>query len=91
MATFTVRQGKRYRAKIQLGWLEAFASNELIAGKLRAAGFSEVGVSGSGETRQAEALWPNADSTGEMPTRVAEIDGNHRQPDVGTVATKLNR
>ena len=73
MATFTVRQGKRYRAKIQLGWLETFASNELIAGKLRAAGFSEVGVFGSGETRQAEALWPNADSTGEMPPQIAEI------------------
>jgi hypothetical protein len=73
MATFTVRQGKRYRAKIQLGWLEAMASNELIAGKLRAAGFSEVGVAGSGQSRQAEARWPNADSTGEMPAQIAEI------------------
>src|SRR5262245_53553071 len=44
MATFTVRQGKRYRARIELGWLEALASNELIADKLRAAGFSEVTV-----------------------------------------------
>jgi hypothetical protein len=73
VATFTVRQGKRYRAKIQLGWLEALASNELIAAKLRAAGFSEIGVLGSGQTRQAEALWPNADSTGEMPPQIAEI------------------
>jgi hypothetical protein len=73
MATFTVRQGKRYRAKIQLGWLEAMASNELIAGKLRAAGFSDVGVIGSGQSRQAEARWPNADSTGEMPAQIAEI------------------
>lgn len=73
MATFTVRQGKRYRARIELGWLEALASNELIAGKLQAAGFSEVKVDGSGGTRQAEALWPNPDSSGEMPAQIAEI------------------
>ena len=73
MATFTVRQGKRYRARIELGWLETLASNELIAGKLRAAGFTEVTVDGSGGTRQAEALWPNLDSTGELPSQIAEI------------------
>jgi hypothetical protein len=74
MPTFTVRQGTRYRARIELGWLETLASNELIAGKLRAAGFTEVTVDGSGGTRQAEALWPNPDSTGELPSQIAEID-----------------
>lgn len=73
MATFTVRQGKRYRARIELGWLETLASNELITGKLRAAGFTEVTVDGSGRTRRAEALWPNPDSTGELPAQIAEI------------------
>ena len=29
-----IRQGARYRAKIALGFLEQFASNELIAGHL---------------------------------------------------------
>ncbi|HEX2338379.1 MAG TPA: hypothetical protein VHI72_18110 [Hyphomicrobiaceae bacterium] len=73
MATFTVQQGKRYRATTQLGWLEALATNELIASKLQAAGFAQVHVSGSGATREAEALWPNADTTGEMPPQIAEI------------------
>jgi hypothetical protein len=73
MARFTVRQGKRYRARLELGWLETLASNELITGKLRAAGFTEVTVDGSGRTRRAEALWPNPDSTGELPSQVAEI------------------
>jgi len=73
MAMFTVRQGKRYRARIELGWLEALASNEMIAGKLRAAGFAEVKVDGSGGSRQAEALWPNADSSAELPAQIAEI------------------
>ena len=73
MATFTVQQGKRYRATITLGWLERCAGNETIAEKLRAAGFSEVTVSGSGGTRVAEALWAGPDETGEMPAQVTEV------------------
>ena len=55
MATFTVRQGKRYRATIALGMLERFASNDIIASRLQEAGFTEVSVSGNGATRHAEA------------------------------------
>ena len=73
MATFTVRQGKRYRATLNLGWLERWASNETIAGKLRDAGFSEVKVDGSGATRLAEALWPGPDTTAEMPSQIVEV------------------
>jgi hypothetical protein len=73
MATFTVQQGKRYRATISLGWLERLASNAAVAEKLRAAGFSDVSVSGSGALRVAEALWPGADATGEMPTQISEV------------------
>jgi hypothetical protein len=73
MATFTVRQGKRYRATLSLGWLERWASNETIAGKLREAGFSEVKVDGSGGTRLAEAFWPGPDTTAEMPSQIVEV------------------
>jgi hypothetical protein len=73
MAAFTVQQGKRYRATITLGWLERWAGNETIAEKLRAAGFSEVSVSGSGGTRVAEALWAGADSTGDMPAQITQV------------------
>ena len=73
MATFTVQQGKRYRATIALGFLERLAGNEVIADKLRAAGFSEVSVSGSGGTRVAEAVWAGPDTTGEMPAQVREV------------------
>jgi hypothetical protein len=73
VASFTVEQGKRYRATIVLGWIEGLASNELIASKLTAAGFTEVRVSGSGGRRQAEALWPNADRSAELPAQIAEI------------------
>jgi len=73
MATFTVRQGKRYRATLSLGWLDRWASNETIAGKLRDAGFSEVKVEGSGGNRKAEALWPGPDTTAEMPSQIVEV------------------
>jgi hypothetical protein len=73
MATFTVQQGKRYRATISLGPLERFASNDTIAAKLRDAGFNEVQVSGSGGTRYAEALWPSSETTADMPSQIAAI------------------
>jgi hypothetical protein len=73
MASFTVRQGKRYRATITLGGMERWASNDMIAGRLREAGFSEVAVSGVGSTRVAEALWAGADTAGEMPSQITEI------------------
>jgi hypothetical protein len=73
MATFTVRQGQRYRATIALAGMERWASNEMIAGKLREAGFAEVTVSGVGSTRQAEAVWSQPDSQGEMPAQVTEV------------------
>jgi hypothetical protein len=73
MAAFSVRQGKRYRATISLGLVERLATNDVIADRLRAAGFSEVSVNGSGATRLAEALWPGADTSAELPTQLTEV------------------
>ena len=73
MANFTVRQGKRYRAILSLGFLERLASNDVVAKKLSDAGFTDVVVSGSGATRVAEALWPEADATAKMPSQVINI------------------
>jgi hypothetical protein len=73
MASFTVQRGKRYRATIALGWLERWAGNDVIEGKLREAGFKDVRVSGDGSTREAEALWPNPDTTAEMPSQIVSV------------------
>jgi hypothetical protein len=73
MAAFTVHHGKRYRATISLGVLERFANNDIIAGRLRTAGFTDISVSGSGSTRIAEALWPAADATAELPKQITEV------------------
>ena len=73
MAAFTVQQGKRYRATISLGVLERLASNATIADRLEAAGFAEVSVTGSGRTRIAEALWPGADATAQMPRQMVDV------------------
>lgn len=73
MATFTVQQGKRYRATISLGIFERFASNDTIAAKLRDAGFHDVQVSGSGATRYAEAVWPGVDASAEMPSQIVSV------------------
>jgi hypothetical protein len=70
---FTVRRGRRYRAKIQLGLIEQLADNETIAERLREAGFTEVAVRGSGATRMAEALWPNSDANAPLPPQVIDV------------------
>jgi hypothetical protein len=73
MSLFTVRRGQRYRATITLGVIEQFADNEMIAGRLAEAGFTDVQVSGEGGTRVAEALWPNDDTEAPLPPQVTEI------------------
>ena len=73
MGNFTVKRGRRYRATISLGLLESLAGNDMIAGRLNAAGFSEVSIKGSGSKRQAEALWPNDDTTAEMPEQISTV------------------
>jgi hypothetical protein len=73
MATFTVRRNTRYRATIRLGLLEQLAGNEMIAERLRDAGFTDVSVEGAGETRLAEATWPFDDATAPLPSQVAAV------------------
>lgn len=73
MSDFTVRRGRRYRATISLGLLEQLAGNEIIADKLRAVGFAEVEVTGSGAERVAEALWPLEDSSAPLPPQITSV------------------
>ena len=73
MATFTVRQGHKYRAKISLGLLEGLAGNDVIADRLRDAGFVDVAVEGSGSTRRAVGLWPHDDASAELPSQITAV------------------
>jgi hypothetical protein len=70
---FTVKRGRRYQATLSLGLLESFASNDMVADRLRTAGFSEVDVEGTGASRSARALWANDDATAEMPPQVLSV------------------
>jgi hypothetical protein len=73
LSNFTVRHGRRYEAAISLGLIEQFADNETIAAKLRAAGFTEVTVSGSGAERRAAALWPGDDASAPLPSQITAV------------------
>jgi hypothetical protein len=46
----------------------------MIAQQLANAGFADVTVTGSGDTREAEAVWPGTDATAEIPSQVAAIN-----------------
>lgn len=73
MARRKIREGARYRAKLTLGFLEQFASNQLIASRFTGLGFTDVVVSGEGGNRVVEALWPLPDAEGEVPSQVVEL------------------
>lgn len=72
-ATYTVRTGRRYRARVTLGVLEQFASNDKVGDVIAGFGFSDVVVTGSGRTRQAEATWSGADTTAPIDARLSDI------------------
>lgn len=67
-------QGQSYQATISLGTLEAMAaSNDMIAGKLRGAGFTGVSVTGSGSTRSASGTWSKATGDFPLPSQVTRV------------------
>ena len=73
MAEFTLAQGKRYKATLTLGWLEQIASNDQIASEFANAGFGDVVVEGSGDTRIARGVWSRESMQVSLPDQVSEI------------------
>lgn len=74
-AKLKLKQGKRYKAVVTLGWFEAsVASNEMIAEKLSGVGFKEVKVTGAEARRSAEGVWAKADQmVQEIDSHLSEI------------------
>lgn len=70
---FELQRGKRYRATLTLGFIERLASNETIADRFRAAGFTDVDVTGEGGTRYAEGVWSSDDFRPSYPPQVSEV------------------
>lgn len=73
MADYALKQGARYQATITLGLLQSIASNEMVADKLREAGFDNVAVTGSGGTRTATGIWSRDDISGAIPNEITDI------------------
>lgn len=74
MARFTVENGKRYQATINLGFVQRLASNDMVADKFREVGFTNVSVTGAGRTRLAMGSWSDKDTTADIPDEVAHIE-----------------
>lgn len=70
---FTLQKGKRYRSVITLGFVERIASNEMIANKFQAAGFTDVKVTGEGATRYAEGVWSQDNTRPTYPAQISDI------------------
>lgn len=73
MAEFTLGHGKTYKATLILGWIEQIASNDMIAAEFAKAGFGDVVVEGSGDTRIAQGVWSRESMQVSLPEQVSEI------------------
>ena len=71
---FTLTPSARYRAAITLGFFEKFASNDMIAGKLGSAGFTDVLVTGSGSERVATGAWAGPVQAVDLPDQITRIE-----------------
>lgn len=71
---YKVETGVRYRARIELDWLESLADNETVADKFREVGFQDVEVTGDGATRYAEGTWIGDPDEAEIPSQVKDIE-----------------
>ena len=70
---FTLHKGKRYKTVVTLGFVERLATNDLIAEKFRAAGFTDVEVKGEGSTRYAEGVWTAEDLRPTFPPQISDM------------------
>ena len=70
---FTLQRGKRYKSTITLGFVERIASNDIIADKFRAAGFTDVRVTGQGDIRHAEGVWNADDIKPTFPQQISDF------------------
>lgn len=70
---FTVHPGKKYRATLSLSGVERMADNAMIARKFRALGFTGVRVSGTGEKRRVEGIWPGKPTSAALPRQIIAV------------------
>lgn len=70
---YTLEQGQRYRAELELEGFEAWASNSMIREKLEDYGFVEVVVTGDSSHRVAYATWIQEGITGDIPSQISDI------------------
>jgi len=72
--SYTVHQGKRYRATVTLSWGEQMvATNDYIGNMLVGYGFKNVSVKGDGARRTAEGVWGKPDTTAPLETHLSNV------------------
>ncbi len=82
MAMYTVQKGKWYMARVELTGFNRFASNSMVADRLRYVGFTQVYVEGSGRLRLALAYWSSDDTTAERPIEIVNIVEKDDGPEI---------
>lgn len=73
MDTIEVEKNCNYEAAIQLSGVQAFATNDMVAAKLKEVGFINVQVHGYGTKRKATGHWPREHSRANKPPEILSI------------------
>jgi hypothetical protein len=73
MGDFTIIQGHRYSATINLSWAESWGSDNQVAAVFAKAGFADVVVTGTGSTRQGEGTWSGPTMTGPLDPHLSDV------------------
>lgn len=68
-----LEQGMRYQADIALSLFESMASNDVVAKKLREAGFTDVVVTGTGSSRKATGIWSRPSMEAQLPKQIVRV------------------
>lgn len=68
-----VEKNCHYEADIQLTGVQGFATNDMVAAKLKEVGFTNVIVKGFGTNRKATGFWPHASAKTLKPQQVLSI------------------
>ena len=80
MSQYTAHNSKWYVATLSgFNW---FATNPMVANRLRSAGFTQVYVEGSGGRLLAVAYWADENTTAERPIEIVDIVEKNNRPQI---------
>jgi hypothetical protein len=71
---FQIEKNQNYKAEVELGFVDKFATNEQVAAKFKSVGFTNVVSTGSGKNRTVTGTWSGESKIVELPKQITTVD-----------------